>query len=151
MGYWLSHCPHFTHTTDNHDVISFRVYDVDAPVEIPSMGDVTKVRQNLPLRQRIDHSVLYFYRNLSTGLPSSHMLAWQRLQEVCVCSVGLYMCYTVLCLYIAHVEDQEPVFSSRAYKVISYGLVILLVVGLVVVIGGIAFIKNQERSQKRFF
>lgn len=51
----------------------------------------------------------------------------------------------------AHIEDAEAVISPRTYKVMSYGLVILLVVGLVVVVGGIAFIKNQEKTRKRFF
>ncbi len=48
-------------------------------------------------------------------------------------------------------EDTEAVFSPRTYRVFSYGLLILLVVGLVVVVGGIAFIRNQEKSKKRFF
>lgn len=51
----------------------------------------------------------------------------------------------------AHIEDEQPVFSQQTYRVFSYGLVILLVVGLVVVVGGLAFIKNQEKSRKRYF
>lgn len=50
----------------------------------------------------------------------------------------------------AHIEDDQPVFSPRTYRVFSYGLLILLVVGLVVVVG-IAFVKNKESSQKRYF
>lgn len=51
----------------------------------------------------------------------------------------------------AHVDDMKPALSSKTYKAVSYVLILLLVVGLVVIVGGIAFVKNQERSRKRFF
>jgi hypothetical protein len=51
----------------------------------------------------------------------------------------------------AHIDDSQPVFSPGMYRVFSYALLILLVVGIVAVVGGLAFIKSQEKSRKRFF
>ena len=50
-----------------------------------------------------------------------------------------------------HVDDVQPWISPAAYKAISIGLVVLLILGIVVVVGGMAILKNQEKSRKRFF
>ena len=50
-----------------------------------------------------------------------------------------------------HIEDIRPWFGPGTYHAISIGLIILLVVGILAVVGGVAFIKSQEKSRKRFF
>jgi len=51
----------------------------------------------------------------------------------------------------AHVEDNKPWIGANTYRAISIGMIILLVVGVLAVIGGVAFLKNQQKSRKHFF
>ncbi len=51
----------------------------------------------------------------------------------------------------AHVDAAPPLFGPNTYQAISIGLLILLVVGVLAVVGGMAFVKNQKKSKKRFF
>ena len=51
----------------------------------------------------------------------------------------------------AHIEDIKPWFGPNTYHAISIGMIILLVVGIVAVVGGMAFLKNQTKSRKHFF
>ena len=51
----------------------------------------------------------------------------------------------------AHIEDIKPWFGPNTYQAISIGMIILLVVGIIAVVGGMAFLKNQTKSRKHFF
>lgn len=52
---------------------------------------------------------------------------------------------------IAHVDASPPLFGPNTYQAISIGLIILLVVGIVAVVGGMAVLQNQKKAKKRFF
>ena len=51
----------------------------------------------------------------------------------------------------AHVEDAVPWFGPNTYKALSIGMVILLIVGILAVVGGVAFLETQKKSKKHFF
>ena len=52
---------------------------------------------------------------------------------------------------IAHVDDVKPLFGPVTYQAISIGLIILLIIGIIVVVGGVAIVKSKDKNRKRFF
>ena len=51
----------------------------------------------------------------------------------------------------AHVDDVPPWFGPNAYRAISVGLLILLAIGIVAIVGGVAFLQAQTKRKKHFF
>lgn len=54
-------------------------------------------------------------------------------------------------LSAAHVDDIPPWFGPNAYRVISIGMLILLAVGILAIVGGVAFLQAQSKRKKHFF
>lgn len=50
-----------------------------------------------------------------------------------------------------HVDDPKSYISPFWYRLFSISFMILLVVGVVAVIGGMAWKKQQAKNKKRFF
>jgi mannose-binding lectin 2 len=50
-----------------------------------------------------------------------------------------------------HVDDVPPWFGPNAYRAISVGLLILLAVGILAIVGGVAFVQAQSKRKKHFF
>lgn len=52
---------------------------------------------------------------------------------------------------IAHSDDIQPFFKPFWYRFFSVTMLLVLVVGVLAVVGGVAWKKKQERNRKRFF
>ena len=50
-----------------------------------------------------------------------------------------------------HTDDRVPLLRPFWYRLLSVTFMIVLVVGVLAVIGGIAWKKQQEKNRKRFF
>ena len=50
-----------------------------------------------------------------------------------------------------HIEDTRPLLQPFWYRLFSMTMLIVLVVGIIAVIGGVAWKKQQEKNRKRFF
>lgn len=50
-----------------------------------------------------------------------------------------------------HVEDIPPWFGPNAYQAISVGMLILLALGILAIVGGVAFVRTQGKRKKHFF
>ena len=75
-------------------------------------------------------------------------------RKVSLCCISLLMTGVYVCVCVLspdHVEDIRPWFGPATYKAVSIGMIIVLLIGVMVFIGGLAFVKNQKKSQKRFF
>ena len=51
----------------------------------------------------------------------------------------------------AHVDAAPPLIRPFWYRLFSFGMIAVLVVGIVAAVGGVAWKQKQERNKKRFF
>lgn len=70
-------------------------------------------------------------------------------------AINSYSYILIVILYLLfcpdHVEDVQGWLSPKVYQVLSIAFIVVLVLGLIAVLGGFAFVKHQEKSKKRFF
>ena len=52
---------------------------------------------------------------------------------------------------IEHIDASTPWFGPNTYRAISIGMLILLAVGILAIVGGVAFVQAQGKRKKHFF
>ena len=87
----------------------------------------------------------------STAIPQAKDMEAPRRECTTLDYTVIIQCWHYALISAAHVDDIPPWFGPNAYRAISIGMLILLAVGIVAIVGGVAFLQAQNKRKKHFF
>lgn len=88
----------------------------------------------------------------STAIPQAKDVEAPRRELALVIRLVLILqCWCYALISAAHVDDIPPWFGPNTYRAISIGMLILLAVGILAIVGGVAFLQAKNKRKKHFF